>query len=136
MTHTDALSVELYPGAVVDVLDVDPKGEAGSKKVPLDLVPSSAEIAIATGLSEGASKYGAWNWRKTRVEAMTYVAACRRHLMAYVEGEWADQDSAVGKTHLDGAIASLAILIDAIQTGTIVDNRPPRCDQTLKELSK
>jgi hypothetical protein len=104
----------------------NPKQRYGDAKVPLHLVPPAASMAIATGLQEGAAKYGPWNWRDNRVELMTYYGAVLRHLSAWVEGEWGDDDSEIGKSHLDGAIASLSILIDAISFGEYIDNRPKR----------
>lgn len=102
----------------------NPKKKYGDAKIPLQLVPPSAMIAIAQGLAEGAIKYDPWNWRVDDVEIMTYVGAIYRHLAAYVEGEHLDPDSPDGKTHLSGAIASLAILIDAGSVGSLIDNRP------------
>ena len=104
--------------------DPNPKQAYGDRKIKLQLVPPSAAIAIAKGLEEGAKKYSPWNWRDDPVETMTYYGAVQRHLAAWVEGEDLDPDSAHGKTHLDGAIASLAILIDALSLGTAIDNRP------------
>lgn len=109
-----------------DDLGSNPKQAFGDAKVPLHLVPAALMDAVGRGLSEGRDKYGAWNWRSTQVEAMTYVGAIMRHLMAYVDGEDLDPDSATGKSHLDGAAASLAILLDATHGGFLVDNRPPK----------
>ncbi len=103
--------------------DPNPKQAFGDRKVQLQLVPPSASIAIAKGLAEGAKKYGAWNWRDQKVELMTYYGALKRHMDAWLEGENVDPDGK-GKTHLDGAIASLAIIIDATSCGTAIDNRP------------
>ena len=44
--------------------------------------------------------------------------------MAWQDGEDIDPDS--GNTHLAHAMASLAILIDALESGNVVDNRPPK----------
>jgi hypothetical protein len=100
----------------------NPKQAMGDAKIQLQLVPSSVEIAIARGLVEGARKYGAWNWRDQPVQVMTYVGSLKRHLAAWIEGEDIDPDG--GKLHLDGAIASLAIIIDAISSGSALDDRP------------
>lgn len=101
----------------------NPKRQCGDRKVPLHLVPPAASIYAAVKLDEGAQKYGAWNFRETSIDAMTYVGAVRRHLDAFVDGEDIDPDG--GKPHLAGAIASLAILIDAVECGYLDDNRPP-----------
>ena len=115
----------------------DPKQKYGAAKVPLQLVPPSASIAIAKGLAEGAEKYEPWNWRNQPVEAMTYFGAVKRHLDAWLEGEETDPDSEHGKHHLDGAIASLAILIDARLTGSLLDNRPAqKCAGALVQLEQ
>lgn len=101
----------------------NPKQAYGDRKVPLHLVPASAQVAIAMGLKEGARKYGAFNWRETDVETMTYVGAAMRHLTAWIDGENIDPDS--GNPHLFHAMASLAILVDAVANDKCIDNRPP-----------
>lgn len=103
--------------------EANPKQRYGDRKVPLHLVPTSAQVAIAMGLKEGARKYGAFNWRETNVETMTYVGAALRHLTAWVDGEDIDPDS--GNPHLFHAMASLAILTDALASDKAIDNRPP-----------
>lgn len=102
----------------------NPKQAFGDKKVPLHLVPSTAMIYTAMGLKEGARKYGAYNWRELDVEVMTYVGATMRHLTAFVDGE--DVDAESGNPHLAHAIASLAILVDALENQQYIDNRPPK----------
>ena len=90
----------------------------------MQLNPPSALIYMAIGLREGAGKYGAWNYREYSIEAMTYIGAIQRHLAAFVDGEDLDTEGVLVKPHLAGAIASLAILIDAYEEGTLIDNRP------------
>ena len=108
------------------VRHTNPKQAYGDKKVPLQLCPPAALAYMAIGMREGAAKYGAWNFRESEVEVMTYVGAIMRHLYAFVDGEEMDHDaSLMSKPHLAGAMASLAILIDALEAGTAVDNRPP-----------
>ena len=101
----------------------NPKQLYGDRKVPLHLVPASATAYAAVALKEGARKYGAFNWRHSNVEAMTYVGATLKHMSAYMDGETIDPES--GNPHLAHAMASLAILIDATEGGFLVDNRPP-----------
>mgnify|MGYP001181909630 FL=1 len=113
-----------YDGFQPDLQGINPKQQYGDKKVPLHLVPTPAMVAIAMGLKEGARKYGAFNWRTLTVEAETYLGATLRHLMAWQDGEDIDPDS--GNSHLAHAMASLAILIDALESGNVVDNRPPK----------
>jgi len=120
----------------VDEIPSNPKQLYGDAKVPLQLIPPSVEIALAKGLGEGAAKYGAWNWRSSKVEAMTYIGAIKRHLAAFVEGEDVDPDSTTGKTHLEGALASIAILIDAATGDFMIDNRPISNRSVLEALKE
>ena len=103
----------------------NPKTIFGDKKVKLQYVPLSANIAIARALAEGIEKYGAFNWRDKPVPIMTYIGATLRHMGAFVEGENEDPDSS-NKLHLDGALASLAIIVDAMSLGAdyYIDDRP------------
>lgn len=107
-------------------LPANPKQLYGDKKVPLHLVPPALLIGAAKALGEGGRKYGPYNWRKTQVEAMTYVGAILRHLSAYQDGEDVDPESTEGKLHLDGIAACVAILLDATHGGFLTDNRPPK----------
>jgi hypothetical protein len=103
----------------------DPKKLWGEKKLNVGAVPPTAILAMARGLGEGVDKYGAFNWRSDLgVETLTYYKGTLRHLFAWLDGEDVDPDSKTGKTHLEGAISSLAILIDAIESGYAIDNRP------------
>lgn len=113
-----------FSGApVASVTLANPKQAFGDLKVPLQLVPNIATAYMAMGLKEGARKYGPFNWRETNVEAMTYVGAALRHIAAFVDGEDTDPDS--GNPHLAHAMASLAILVDALESDKLIDNRPP-----------
>lgn len=113
----------------------NPKLAAGNKKVPLHLVPLSAMAYTAQGLAEGAKKYGAFNYRDTDVESQVYIGAALRHIMAFSDGEDIDPES--GNPHLAHAMASLAILIDTIESGRTIDTRPTAGSgpATLKRLS-
>jgi len=103
----------------------DPK-KLQPKKPSIHYVPVALIHACAEALEEGRIKYGTAKWRETKTEAMTYLGGALRHIYAYIDGEDIDPDSITGKTHLAGAVASLAILLDCIAMGTIVDNRPPK----------
>jgi hypothetical protein len=100
----------------------NPKKRYGDLKPNLALIPGSASVHMALGLEDGADKYGPFNWRDDPVEAMVYIAACKRHIDEWMDGEDCARDS--GAHHLGHAIASLAILIDAMECGTLIDNRP------------
>lgn len=105
----------------------NPKQVFGDKKVGVQFVPPALELFAAQAFKEGVVKgYGPFNWRQSKVEAMTYVGAVKRHLAAWIDGEEIDPESPLGKHHLAGAIASLGILVDALSGGFLIDNRPPR----------
>lgn len=99
----------------------NPKDLVGAKKAPLTLVPPSAIIAMAEAMGNGADKYGPFNWRDEPVQVRTYIEATLRHLYAFLDGQWAAEDT--GIPHLSHAMASLAIVNDAIAIGSVVDNR-------------
>lgn len=108
----------------------DPKGEAGSKKTPLGLIPPSAMEEIAWVHQLGSVKYGELNWRKTGVCASTYVHAILRHLNAWRDGEDLDPES--GRSHIAHVACCCNILLDAAACGTLDDDRNKR-PQTVHE---
>ena len=99
----------------------NPKDVISGSKLPLHLWPTTATAMGSIGLLEGALKYGRMNWRKSGVRASVYVAACKRHLDAWFEGEDHAPDS--GSPHLGNALACLAIIIDAAACGKLEDDR-------------
>lgn len=101
----------------------DPKGPMGAAKVPFAALPFAVITEMAVAHGEGAEKYGRHNWRENRVLASTYYAAALRHLFAWIEGEDTDPDS--GLSHLVKAMASLAVLRDAMICGQMENDRPP-----------
>lgn len=111
-----------YKSETVETRMIDPKGEAGKLKCPLHLLPPSALDETAWVHSLGAAKYGPWNWRSTKVEAMTYVGAILRHMNAWASGEDLDPES--NRSHLAHIAAGCNILMDASHFGNLVDNRP------------
>jgi hypothetical protein len=102
----------------------DPKKAYGQDKAQLHLLPTSGLVAAAGALSLGGSKYGYWNWRGTTVAPSTYVGAAMRHLLAWRDGEDIDPES--GVSHLGHVMANCAIILDAIEHGTLVDDRPKK----------
>lgn len=105
---------------------VNPKEAWGDKKLKVQWVPPTVICGMAKALEEGGRKYGPYNWRETSVESMTYYGGAMRHLLAWLDGEDLDPDSENGKHHLEGALASLAILYDAVVSGYVIDNRPSK----------
>lgn len=101
----------------------NPKDRIGASKPPLHLIPPAAEIAESMAMALGARNYGPYNWRESNVKATVYVAAARRHLAQWLDGQ--DDDPQSGVSHLAHARACLGILLDAMATGHLVDDRPP-----------
>lgn len=105
------------------VRDANPKTVFGAQKADLSLIPPAAEYHMTCALENGRDKYGPFNWRHNDVPVMTYVAAIKRHLAAFVDGENFSQDA--GVHHFGHIMASAAIVIDAIEGGQLIDDRPP-----------
>lgn len=89
-------------------MSVERKGTKNDSNKPnIALIPKDALWGMASALSFGAKKYGKHNFRKG-IEYLSLAAACQRHLTAWCDGE--DTDSESGLSHLDHALASLAML--------------------------
>lgn len=102
----------------------NPKDLQGLKKVPIaSVIPWGVIRRMALALLEGAFKYGRHNYRVEGVLASVYVDAAVGHIADWWEGQDQDPDSTI--CHIDKAIASLAILSEAIDTCIIRDDRPP-----------
>lgn len=101
----------------------NPKDVIGSRKIDIGLVPDTAVVGMAEALTEGALKYGRYNWRIAGVRASIYHAACRRHLAKWWNGE--DEEPATRIHHLKNAMCCIAILVDAAAFDKLTDDRPP-----------
>lgn len=101
----------------------NPKDFFASKKLDLSVVPHSAIVALAEAFTEGAIKYGRFNWRVAGVRATIYVAAEARHVAKWYNGQRKDPVTRVH--HLKNAMACLAILLDAEMYNMLNDDRPP-----------
>ncbi len=91
-----------------------------ANKPDYTLIPKEAKDAMARAFSYGAAKYGRGNY-KSGIEYLRLVAACDRHLTAWVAGEDIDPES--GNSHIDHALASLAMLAFHIANSPALDNR-------------
>jgi hypothetical protein len=101
----------------------NPKDKIGIKKPQLNLVPASSRIYQALAMEDGAKKYNPFNWREKKVKASIYIAACVRHMDQWYDSrEECAEDS--GVPHLGHALACLGILVDAYETGNLIDDRP------------
>lgn len=113
----------MQPIPVRPLPDTNPKSQYGIKKVPThSRVPWTAVILEGIVMALGGLKYGPFNWRQNSVAASVYVDAAERHLTLWNAGEDDDDESKV--THLAHVRACCGILIDAIETGNLVDDRP------------
>jgi hypothetical protein len=104
----------------------NPKDLVGATKVDLSLLPAAGVIHGAHAMMDGAVKYGPYNWREKPVQARIYVSAAMRHLQLFLDGEEEAADSEVH--HLGHVIGCCAIMLDAIATGNLIDNRPVPVD--------
>lgn len=104
----------------------NPKDQQATTRLDLSLFPDSAVAYGALAFVEGDQKYGGYNWREAGVQTSVYIAALRRHIAKYWNGEWADPKTQV--PHLANALACIAILIDAHEQGNLNDDRPPTQD--------
>lgn len=114
----------------------DPKAAFGIKKVGVQFVPPVALVYLGMAFMDGARKYGAFNWRKTKVESSTYMGAAMRHMLAWYDGEDKDPDS--GNPHIAHAMACMAMIADAQEGGYLEDNRPPKgpAPKVMQEFNK
>jgi hypothetical protein len=101
----------------------NPKDRIGTTKVPLHLIPLSAQIPTCLALFTGEKKYERWNWRHEQVAASIYIDAALRHIQKWVHGQ--ENDKETGIHHLGHAIAGLMILLDSQSYGNLIDDRPP-----------
>lgn len=104
--------------------DANPKTRQGALKVPLHLVPPSARHYLALAFEDGAAKYDPFNWRDEPVSISVYVGAAGRHLDSFLDGEDIATDSLVH--HVAHAMACCAIILDALECGTLNDDRPTK----------
>ena len=56
--------------------DRNPKTVFGMKKTRMGLVPTEAIRHTAKAMTNGADKYGAYNWRKENISMSVYYDAC------------------------------------------------------------
>lgn len=110
--------------ARADLKPTNPKDIIATTKIDLSLFPHTAVAHGSLALMEGHLKYGAYNWRVGGILISVYLAALRRHIAKFENGEWTDAKT--GVPHLANALACIAILIDGFEVDCIKDDRPPR----------
>ncbi len=105
--------------------DTNPKDKAASSKVPMWSLPSIGAVHGAMATAEGIrKKYGAYNWRYKPISMMEHIGGLERHIAALKDGEDFVRDSKRKVTHLGCLNAVSAIILDAQQCGTLIDDRP------------
>lgn len=109
----------------------NPKDLMGIKKPNMYLVPPASMLYQALAMSDGAIKYGPYNWRENNVKASIYLSAAMRHLECWLDGEECADDS--GVPHLGHALACIGIIVDALESGCLIDDRP-KATQTMSNL--
>jgi hypothetical protein len=114
-------------------LGTNPKDKLGMQKVSLTKVSPASMIYEALAMMDGAKKYDPYNWRENKVILSIYLDAAMRHIFAFWDGEELAPDSQV--PHLGHAKACLGVVIDALETGNLVDDRP-KPGATAKLLEK
>lgn len=109
-----------------DTKATNPKDAIASNKIGMHLVPSTLTAHAALAFTEGAVKYGAYNWRASGIRASVYKSALQRHIESWWNGE--DADPKTGVPHLANALACIGIILDAELCGKLTDDRPPPAD--------
>ena len=99
----------------------NPKNIVAETKINIALLPAAGVIHGARACMDGASRYGPYNWRDKEIALLAYASAAMRHIQSFIDGEDIDPS---GCHHLGHAIAGLAIALDAIESGTAIDDRP------------
>jgi hypothetical protein len=108
----------------MQVTDNNPKTLVALDKPRISDVPPVALFAMGAAMSDGASKYGRYNYRDTSATASVFYDAIQRHLNDWYNGEDYADDSKVH--HLGHIMASCAILMDSELHGTFKDDRDKR----------
>jgi hypothetical protein len=99
----------------------NPKAAIGAAKAPFFGIPWTAVIEMGTVMDGGAHKYGAYNYRDTRISTTTYHDAILRHFMLWADGE--DNDPESKSSHLAHIMACCALMIDADVGCMLEDDR-------------
>lgn len=102
----------------------NPKNIAARSRIKIAYLPAAGVIHGAHAAMKGAERYGPYNWREKQIALMEYASAAQRHIQDWVDGEDISTDDKCH--HLGHAIASLAIMLDAIELQFAIDDRPPR----------
>lgn len=109
----------------------NPKDLMGQRKVNLAIVPAAGIIYEAQAFyygaylapkADGTCGYGPYNWRDEPIKLSEYYSAIVRHGMDFMDGEDFAPDSLAH--HLGHLRATANIMLDAMECGTLIDDRP------------
>jgi hypothetical protein len=89
-------------------------------KADMSLLSSIALLKVAQVMTFGKKKYSANNWRGGFVWTRP-LAACLRHVFAYLGGE--DKDPETGISHLAHAVCCLLFVLEFEETHKELDDR-------------
>jgi hypothetical protein len=103
-------------------IDEKPKDLSFGIKPPISLVPPTFIKQVSRCMEDGAKKRSAYNWRKDPVSAMQLLDKILRHTIDAVDGKDLTEDSQL--SNLASAAADIAVYLDALEHGTLVDDRP------------
>jgi len=105
---------------------MNPKDLLALDRVPMWSLPAIGAVHGAMATGQGIAKdYGAYNWRDKPILLSEYLSAIERHTACIKDGEWYVADDPDGQiTHLGCINANTAIILDAQQCGTLIDDRP------------
>lgn len=133
---SDHLAQTFHPLAPSEasVKESNPKDAIGSRKAKVSVIPAGVLFDLGNAMVEGMCKYGRHNYRAIGVRSSVYYDAAMGHMMDWWEGQDIDPDS--GLSHITKAMASLAVLRDAMLQDMLHDDRPPRSKVHKADFSK
>jgi len=104
---------------------MNPKDKIALTKVPMWSLPAIGAVHGAMATADGIGKYGPYNWREKPIKLMEYIGAMERHIACLKDGEDFTSDNPDNPvSHLGCIIADASIILDAAQSGTLIDDRP------------
>jgi hypothetical protein len=115
------MSESLEKASTMEPVDKNLKTLAALNKPRISDVPPVALFAMGAAMSDGAKKYGRFNWRDTGTTTSVFYDAMIRHLADWYNGEDYAHDSKIH--HLAHVMASCAILLDSELQGSMNDDR-------------
>ncbi len=113
--------LEDYVDSIPDDGQANPKAQFGNAKAPSFGVPPIPMLEVGLVMACGGHKYGAFNYRDTKISASTYIQAISRHFTKWQDGQ--DLDEETGAHELAHVAASCLLVIDAINNDMLVDDR-------------